>query len=332
MLIGEKPFMDYLQHQQSLHTLHDAESMAGLRLLWRMLFCLREGIKMQNAWILSRVTDFVEALLQGHFCHWKDPGGLSVGFDILRRMAPAVFSHFEVDYVKHSKCTQHRDSNQLRCTSSRLEFRNPVSWDDGSGELCSVGERMMLCDVPLRARNLRGGGRGVRRLCLKQCRDRIYHILTPQDSCFFMVFERGIPESLMEQILSGQMIYFGPDNEDRRNVGQSIFEMAPNCYAAAYLMHNTNSKAKRVVRHWWIFDLQAQKYVRLTKPQAADVRVLFIQPPTKCVGCEDFNTWQSIQCPQCKYWLHPKCVEPVCLGCTVKAAEDCPTDSHSTDP
>ena len=180
-----------------------------------------------------------------------------------------------------------------------------------------------LCHInhQIRSRRRRGQSARPARTCDALCTDRVYHILSPQHASFFAIWEQGIPEALWTQIMSGNMIYFGEDNVDRRNVGQAVFEVGHHEYAPAYLMYNTNQRSKVAVKEWWLCSWNAKNVIPFRGAHWSKLRLLFIQPPIRCVSCKEFVPWQNERCDKCSFWFCEGCLDPTnCAGCRMSVA------------
>ncbi len=283
-LLCEDQFMSVLQARRG--------DTFGNRLLFKMLQSLKIGITTQNVNALQMTTQFVEAFLQGHFCYWGYFGGLSTGFDIIRRMAPELVNQFSVKYEIWSQCTTHLAIQRRNVTAPRLFLKDRIDWDERSGNVICHTQKTRQC-----------WSSRVGNLCQTKTTDRFIQVSSPIGQSFMIYFEHGIPATLWGRIMSGLNIFFG---EEQRQIGGAIFKINHSHFVAAYLMMNPSETASKI-RIWYKMDTIERKITKFAKAKREDCRIIFVHPPERSCFCQNYDTSRMIQCPRCKHWIHDDC-------------------------
>ena len=288
LLIGEKKIMQLLKQQQ-----HQSD---GHTLLYKILQSLKLGITQQKETALTVITQFIEALLQGHYCYWQDYGCLETGFKILQRMAPNFFDNFAVRFQVFSKCPVHKKYAKKKFNALRMEFCYKTKWHDKTGYLSYKQPKYYQCFKET----------DQTKICPTNTNVRMCKVLTPRSKSFLLHFEKGIPATLWKQIHTGHGIYFG---EQMRTVGGAIFRENGNHFVTAYLMVNHQEIKKNQIQPKVWFKLETlQRKILKYKPKAKECSIIFINPPEKSCFCGEYDDWFMVQCNKCFHWLHKECV------------------------
>ncbi len=252
-LIGEENFMTvlytwfYIKKEMShLDNIYCAKFYKALKI----------GILTQHSRLLDMVTEFVECLLQGHYCRWGEFGSVETGFKILRRMAPAVFNIFVVQFKHWSECSSHQRFEETQHTAFRLGFDHPTDWDEESGHITHYTQFDRECETIN---------------CRRRSSDRIYEVVAPQRNSYIMFFRSGLPAPLWRKIMGGRLIYFG---ECARQIGGAIFQVGTSHFVAAYLLCK-QTETKNETKVWYKMETLHSKIERLRNARAEDLRFMF---------------------------------------------------------
>ena len=282
-LIGEEQFMSvlYQQHNDS----------PGKLLLFNILQTIKIGVLTQNINLLKMVTEFVEALLQGHYCHWDEFGSIETGFRIIYRMTGSLFNEFIVEFKVWSKCNIHKRHKfkQKQYKALRLGFDHNISWNPMNGHITHYAQYLNNCE---------------QKDCSYQTSERKYRVISPQDDSFIMFCRTGIPVNLWKQIMGGNLIYFGAEP---RQIGGAIFQVNGNHFVAAYLL-NKPIFSGEITKIWYKFETLHQKIEKFDTATHQDIRFIFVHPPEASCFCEQYDDFNMIQCPNCNTWVHRECV------------------------
>ena len=287
LLVGENNFMQLLKQKRG--------DSYGHRLLHKLLQSLKIAITQQKVRALEIVTQFIEALLQGHYCYWEDYGCLETSFRILERMAPEFFKNFAVQFQIWSNCSKHGEYKTKTLKALRLELNYETKWSYTTGYLSYRQPRKYKCFETTR--------QGV--LCSTETNKRFCKVLTPINQSFMIHFEHGVPATLWNQIMSGHCIFFG---QDMREIGGAIFRTNQNHFVAAYLMVNHSETPQTKPKIWYKVETLSEKMVKYTNAKAEDCRIIFINPPEKSCFCKQYDDLDMLECSKCNHWLHKRCI------------------------
>ena len=286
LFMGEQCVMSWLQEQEHMPD--------GARLLYNILQGLKIGTMQHNLVAMDMITQYVEALVQGHYCHWTRFGSIETGFKIVMGMVPAFVDKFKVEFDIWSKCPMHGKFRSKALHAPRLCLYNAAAWDDDTGDIECDSNTTYQCFT----RVSRGG------VCQRQTTKRVYTITSPIYTAFMIQFDKGVPVNLWLKILDGDLVSLGGI---LRQIGGGIFKTKGDHYVAAELMINRTDSGKS--RVWIKFDTVTGKVVRFAQVKRTDCKVLFILPPEKSCHCGAYDDEEMVDCPNCYHWSHPECVE-----------------------
>ena len=286
-LIGEQQFMRVVYEKR--------EETWGQRLLYKILQTLKIGVIFQLDRVLNMVTEFVEALLQGHYCYWLEYGSVETGFKILLRMAGPIFNEFTVDFNVWSNCRIHQRYKQKQHRAHRLGFDYRIDWKHRNGFITHYTQYIRKC------RQILGNGN----ICSSQTVERIYEVISPQNSSFMMFFRIGIPIELWNQIMGGNLIYFG---DEARQIGGAIFQVGSSHFVAAYLLNKPRSSS-RITKIWYKLETLENEIQKFDTACREDIRFIFVHPPEISCFCDLYDDFNMVQCPNCQTWVHMECVD-----------------------
>ncbi len=207
---------------------------------------------------------------------------------------------FQVKFKSCSRCdiNSHGHYKEIEMNGIRLNFNNPVNWDENNGVVTENTQTAEQCWK----RKTNG------RLCGHKSKKRLFWVTTPIDKSFIVYFEHGIPATLWEKIMSGRNIYFGY-RKDLRQIGGAIFRINGNHYVAAYLITNPNNNTIINPKIWVQMETLEHKIKKFRYAKPENCRFIFIHPPEKSCGCGEYDNEVMVQCPECDHWIHNRCAQ-----------------------
>ncbi len=293
-LVGEAQFMNKLKSKQA------APNNYGERLLYKILQNLKISIMEQNIDALQQITEFVEVLLQGHFCYWMDFGSVETAFRILTRMCPNLFeTEFAVKLKIWSKCRHHPNikGSEREVTALRLSFFSDIDWNENDGIVQVYNNAEHNC-YQVNDNDFQ--------LCLTVCKHRFYQEISDADRSFIVYFEHGVPLQLWNSITQRREIFFG---DQCKQVGGAIFRLHQSHFVAAYLLINPNNNPSLDPNVWIRFETLEKKIMKFTQANHQNCHFIFVHPPETSCWCGWYNDFYQlmIQCPLCEKWAHKTC-------------------------
>ena len=273
----------------------------GHMLLYSVALSLKLAIMQQNTGALDVITQFCEAFLQGHFCHWSDYGSIDSAFRILQRMTTQdqFFAQFEVKCSSWRECVVHNDYGNHYQAGWHISFYMPITWDNGTGHITAQMSSNNRCSHVDQQDNS---------LCPLRTTQKIFHICNDQKDYFVLSCEEGIPQNMWLALLRNHVIRIG---EHLRKIDIGIFLINSNHFVSAYLIDNPSTALHADKKKWIKFETVDSEIKRLESGiNRTNLKYLFVTEPNKsCLICRNVDNLSMINCRYCKSLYHQNCVE-----------------------
>ncbi|MCP5007119.1 MAG: hypothetical protein GY941_24720 [Planctomycetes bacterium] len=272
----------------------------GHLLLYKLGLNLKLAVMQQNTGALELITQFCEAFLQGHFCHWDDYGSIESAFRILYRMTDQdnFFQEFEVRCTSWRNCVSHQDFDNHFHVGWNLSFYMPITWDQNTGYICAQMSSNKRCpDTAIDGS-----------LCPLRTNHKIFYICNSAQDNFVLSCEHGIPQNMWLWLLRHDVIKIG---EHYRKIDIGIFLINGNHFVSAYLINN-NSQALNANKKKWIkFETQNSEISSLGRGvNRTNLKYLFVsKAPKNCLNCVHEDNVSMIACIHCGSLYHQSCVD-----------------------
>jgi len=293
-LIGQTHIMNYLSNNK-----HQSD---GHLLLNKILFTLKIAIKQQNKQALDTITQFIEVLLQGHYCWWGDYGAVETAQAITEKLAPGIMQNFSTKCKAWCKCQTHQQYNDSTFYVCKLVFNYHTDWDSATGDIVSHEQNNTMCGKP----DVISGA-----WCSTNSSDRIYTVLANSDSCFILYFEYGIPNLMWRDLQLGKLIKIGLFY---RLIDTAIFRIDSNHFVAAYLCDYHSTVQTRIKKKWIKLETKKSKIMKFVGCKRTECHWIFVKPaPRSCCFCEERDNGSMLQCPKCNTLVHQQCVQDLGL-------------------
>ncbi|MCP4985921.1 MAG: hypothetical protein GY928_07595 [Colwellia sp.] len=272
----------------------------GHLLLYKLGINLKIAVIQQNTGALELITQFCEAFLQGHFCHWDDYGSIESAFRILQRMTEQdnFFKEFEVKCSSWRNCLIHQDYDNTHQLGWNISFYMPVTWHENTGYITAQMTVNKRCP-----NGLANGG-----LCQSRTVEKIFYICNAPTDHFVLSCEHGIPQNMWLWLLRHELIKIG---EHLRKIDIGIFLINTNHFVSAYLINNVSPLPNANRKKWIKFETQSSEIRNLDRGiNRTNLKYLFVRKVRRnCLHCVEIDDFSMIECAHCGSLYHQSCVE-----------------------
>jgi len=269
-IIGQPLLFEYLLLNQHF---------PGSRLLYKLLIYLKLSVQEQRYKSLLVVTQFLEAILLGHYYWWFQSASVEAAFELFGVMSENLLQKFAVKYDVWCPCPIHIYSNRKKFTAVRLSFNTPVKWDAENGNFMIHHQSSKRCFEQDLEHN---------HLCQNRITKRIFHINNAANHLFILYFKHGIPKNLWQRLLEGEFVKVG---NYVRQVINAIFVIDDDDlpFICGYLLNNPTPNANNP-KKWVKFDTKSSLIMNFVRVDYKTCKFVFFGPaPMNRILCNICN-------------------------------------------
>lgn len=301
----------FMEHLESFLTpdVHD-----GYKFVWKMLVCLKETTTHNMKTASGVIVKFIEALVMAHYIDAQHCLTTGECWDILWALAPHAMDWWTIECEQWSQCPTGQHTTQFhafRYDTNAVELPSKCVWEATDDEGNTTGmwqwrvEEEVALDCP-------GDGSEDVPMDCGAMRWRRLAIVGMSSDHFVLRFEKGCDKALMDQISSGNIVWF---NGTGWAVWGGAWKFGDGRVDCCYLVPKKSGEL-----YWARFNTEKGKITEPGRLKAKNcVDLICVRPPASC-WCGGYNHGNMAQCTRrgCKRSAHKECIKAAFPGYRMK--------------